>query len=56
YTPHPTQISWTPGGVEINATVHPVEMNYTPGSVDVYLAQQNWLKIDLKGQYMNMTF
>ena len=56
YTPHPTKITWTPGGVDIQATSHPVEYTYTPGSVNVYVAQQKWLNIDVKGQYMNMTF
>jgi len=57
YTPHETKIDWQLGGVEINPkTQSTAEVNYTPGTVKTYVDQQNWLQIDVKGQYLNMTF
>lgn len=57
YTPHPTKIEWQLGGTEINPqTQSTAEVNYTPGAVKTYVDQQNWLQVDVKGNYLNMTF
>jgi hypothetical protein len=57
YTPRPTRLDWT---VHPNADVQvrpqPVEYSYTPGAVHTYVAQKNWLQIDVRGQHLNMTF
>jgi hypothetical protein len=56
YTPHPTHIDWVLGGAEITAIPHPPEISYTPGAVHPYVMQKNWIHIDVKGKYMDMTF
>ncbi|KEO84068.1 DUF6470 family protein [Tumebacillus flagellatus] len=56
YAPHPLDIRVQPQKAVIQVTPHPVESQYSPGNVRTYVAQQNGLQIDVKGQYMNMEF
>lgn len=56
YNPHPTRINWTLGGVKSTPVINAPEINYTPGAVRTYVEQQNWIQIEPKGQYMNITF
>lgn len=56
YTPHPTTIDWKLGGADVSITPRYPNISFHDGSIDVYVAQKNWLQIDVKGQHMNMTF
>lgn len=56
YVPHPARIRWEQGDAFVRAVMHPPEIQYQIGKVDVYLRQKNWLTIDVKGKYLNMTF
>lgn len=56
FRPHPFNIEWKLGGAEIDAEVRKPEIDYRPGKVSTYIEQQNWLSIDVQGQYMNQTF
>lgn len=56
YQPHETRVDWTLGGVEITPRTYQPEINYTPGSVKRFVETQNWIQVEPKGQYMNITF
>jgi len=57
YTPRETELHWdVHPDAEITATPQPVGFQFTPGFARPYVEQQNWLQIDVKGQYLNRTF
>lgn len=56
YMPHPTQIDWQLGRVNIHSTPRPPEYTYHSGMLRIYLEQRPELQIDVRGRYMNQVF